>query len=84
MFMEQFSLLPQMVEIVTATHKLLISISLFSFQVAALQEFGLSLKVPQKCSGDGGRQHLPHAPEQGVPAFWRGQSLQISPKGAFV
>lgn len=42
MFMEQFSLLPSMVEIVTVTHKLLISICPVLFSgLQALEEQGL-------------------------------------------
>lgn len=85
MFMEQFSLLTGMVEIVTVTHKLLISICPVVFSgLQALEEQGLSVESPTmiQLAGDGQQFSLAM---NGVPLpFGGSQSFHISLEGAFI
>lgn len=86
MFMEQFSLVPRMVEIVTVTHKLLISICPVLFSgLRALEEQGLSLEAcPEVLWPPGDGQQFSPAPAQAASAFWRGSVLPRQSQGAFI
>ena len=79
--MEQFSLLPQMVENVTVTHKLLISVCPVPF--SGLKALGAGM--PQKCSGllEMGSNSPWHQYRVPLPVGGD-QSFHISPEGAFI
>lgn len=83
--MEQFSLLPQMVEIVTVTHKLLISISPVLFQGCRLSHCRGSRwrRAPEVLWLARDEQQLSPAPERGVSAFRRGSVLPHQSQGGF-